>query len=99
LDTPDHYEAWGWPSADSFLYARAYVIAQGREYYGNVRGNPEAMPRHRLEGANYSFEALIYLPALAYECLTGRDDFATERSFRIESFTNEAWANTQEYKA
>lgn len=55
-------------SGDSFLYARLYVVARGREYYESVRSHPERMPKSIREWC----EALLYVHRDSWEALTGR---------------------------
>ena len=79
------YKKDGYFSVDIFLYARCCVVANGREYYQDVLQHPEEMPK------DLTFEALLNLPALAFERKTG---FAMEHipSHNYETFWNsEGW--------
>jgi hypothetical protein len=72
-------------SVDGFLYARALVVANGREFYEAVLADPTTMPK------DADFEAILMLAADAYDRKTGLvweelDD--TEVSY--ETFSNEA---------
>jgi len=52
-------------SADDFLYARCAVVAEGREYYEKVLGDPSQMPD------DIVFEPLLYLADDAFELKMG----------------------------
>jgi hypothetical protein len=70
-------------SPDWFLYARCAVIANGRDYYGKVLGNPEEMPK------DAEFEWLLYLADEAFEKKNGEElDHIAEYDF--ETFSNKA---------
>lgn len=72
-------------SVDEFLYARCYVVAQGKEFFEQVFGNPEAMPQDQ------SFEALLRIAAQAYKKKTGAP-FIYQPVYIIETFANsEGW--------
>jgi hypothetical protein len=74
-------------SPDLFLYARCFVVAQGREFYDAVLRNPGMMPKNR------QFEALLDLPRLAYERRTGRA-YAHVPATDYETFSNRrGWSN------
>ncbi len=76
--SPDRYF-----SVDNFLYARACVVANGKEVYENVLQNPALMPK------DITFEALLYLPSDAYERKTGKKlDYVP--TFPIETYSNKA---------
>lgn len=75
-------------SADDFLYSRCVVVANGRELFAAVLADPSQMPQ------DGEFEALLSLPAIAYERKTGKD-FEHLSPVSYESFQNEAgWAPT-----
>lgn len=78
--SPDRYF-----SVDNFLYARACVVANGREVYEKVLENPVLMPK------DVTFEVLLYLPSEAYEQKTGKKwDYVPTRP--IETYSNkEGW--------
>jgi hypothetical protein len=95
LDTQQHAEqigqaAWkgeGEPfSVDAFLYARCAAVANGRAFFQRVLESPSSMPK------DIEFEALLYVPAAAYEERTGKTwDYETGCS--SETFSNRAgWA-------
>lgn len=68
-------------SVDTFLYARACVVANGRAYYEQVLSDPGKMPK------NFTFEALLSLAGLAYEKKTGQEwDYLPEPSY--ETYSN-----------
>ncbi|MCB9291546.1 MAG: DUF4240 domain-containing protein [Lewinellaceae bacterium] len=48
-------------SSDYFLYARACVVANGKDYYEKILVNPAQMPK------DFTFESLLYLAADAYK--------------------------------
>lgn len=52
-------------SSDTFLYARACVVANGKDFYYQVLKDPGKMPKE------YTFEALLYLAGMAFEKKTG----------------------------
>ena len=72
-------------SVDVFLYARCCVIANGREYYQHVLQDPTEMPK------DLTFEAILNLPAFAFELKTGLE-FVHVPSKNYETFFNtEGW--------
>lgn len=78
--SPDRYF-----SVDNFLYARASVVANGREVYEKVLENPTLMPK------DITFEALLYLASDAYEHKTGKKWDYTP-TYPIETYSNqEGW--------
>ena len=75
-------------SSDNFLYARACVVANGKEYYEKVLANPSQMPR------DLSFEALLSLAGNAYKKKTGQT-FDYSHTISHETFSNpEGWEQT-----
>ncbi|MCB9294298.1 MAG: DUF4240 domain-containing protein [Lewinellaceae bacterium] len=72
-------------SVDTFLYARACVVANGKAFYEVVLSDPSKMPKE------FTFEALLYLAGEAYEQKTGEQwDYLPKLSY--ETFTNrEGW--------
>lgn len=48
-------------SVDSFLYARACVVAEGEEFYNKVLNNPKEFPK------DVDFESLLYVAPEAFE--------------------------------
>ena len=72
-------------SVDVFLYARCCVVANGREYYEHVLQDPTEMPK------DLTFEAILNLPAFAFELKTGLE-FEHIPSKNYETFFNtEGW--------
>ncbi len=77
----------GWSSGryfpvDNFLYARSCVVANGREMYEKVLHAPKLMPK------DFTFEALLYLPRIAYERKTdAKYDYVP--AFPIETYSNQ----------
>jgi hypothetical protein len=68
-------------SVDNFLYARACVIANGKNYYEKVLAKPEAMPK------DLTFESLLYVPSEAFELKTGKPyDYIP--AYPIETYSN-----------
>ena len=53
-------------SADTFLYARCYVVAKGEKFYKTVRAKPQKMP------VGGELEALLYVDQRAYKQKTGK---------------------------
>jgi hypothetical protein len=78
--SPDRYF-----SVDNFLYARCCVVANGKTAYEKALLDPASMPK------DLTFEALLYVPAEAYERKTGKKYDYTP-AFPIETYSNEkAW--------
>lgn len=75
-------------SSDYFLYARACVVANGKDYYDTVLADPALMPQ------GYTFEPLLSLAKQAYYKKTGRNfDYVPPISY--ETFSNpEGWETT-----
>jgi hypothetical protein len=72
-------------SADDFLYARCYVVAQGEDFYHQVLENPEQMPEDK------TFESLLDLAPKAYRRKTGQS-MDHVPAYPIETFSNaEGW--------
>jgi hypothetical protein len=69
-------------SVDLFLYARACVVANGKDSYYEVLQHPEQMPK------NLTFEPLLSLAARAYEQKMGKE-FVYIPSFSYETYSNE----------
>jgi hypothetical protein len=73
-------------SVDSFLYARCCVVANGKKFFDKVSNDPTKMPKE------FTFESLLYLPALAWKTKTGRDDYDYYPEVWSETFSNpEGW--------
>ena len=74
-------------SDDGFLYARCFVIAQGKDRYEATLANPQLMPK-TLDGW---CEALLYAQRNAWARLTGKDasEWEFEPSVSYESGSNE----------
>lgn len=53
-------------SVDDFLYIRCAVVAEGEDYFEQIKANPSEFP------AEISFEALLSLANQAYKMQTGR---------------------------
>ena len=83
LSTRQHYTAFSsFPGlADSFLYARLAVIANGRETYDAILKNPLEFPARSTEAW---FENLLYVCDSAYFRSTGMD-FGRPQSELFES--------------
>ena len=72
-------------AVDGFLYARALVVANGREFYEAVRADPTTMPK------DSDFEALLMLAADAYDRKTGLEwEELDDTDVSYETFSNEA---------
>ncbi len=73
-------------SADSFLYARAFIVARGKEFFYKVISNPECTPKDSY------LESILYLPNLAQQLKTGKYDFDANTRFCYETYSNKsAW--------
>jgi hypothetical protein len=74
-------------SVDNFLYARACVIANGKDYFDKVSAHPEAMPK------DMTFESLLYIPAEAFELQHGKP-FDYIPAYPMETYSNkEGWTD------
>ncbi len=72
-------------SADMFLYARCAVVANGRDVFEAVIGDPSSFPK------DLEFESLLYVAAAAYEKKTG-DDYTHSPKPSYETYSNrEGW--------
>ena len=69
-------------SQDMFLYVRACVVANGRDYFYDVIENPTNMPK------SLDFEALLYLAATAWETKTDKEYDHSNR-YDYETCSNE----------
>ena len=78
----DSYQENGFFSADSFLYARVCVVANGKECFLEVLNSPEKMPK------NTEFEPLLYVAVDAYFLKTGKTDFLPTTRYCYETFSN-----------
>ncbi len=77
-------------SADSFLYSRCCVVANGLSFYEHVLRQPTKMPK------NYTFESLLYLPRKAWQLKTGQDNYNYYPPVWAETFSNETgWDGIQ----
>lgn len=75
-------------SSDSFLYARASVVAQGKSFYESVLADPSQMINAGI------FEDLLYLAETAFETKTGKA-FDYIPTFSYETFSNpDGWERT-----
>lgn len=83
LDDP---EEEGYLSVDDFLYTRCAVVANGKEYYEKVLGDPKSMP------IDLGFEPLLYIALAAYKQKTGKN-FTGISAFNYETYSNKkGWA-------
>lgn len=71
-------------SADTFLYARCCVVANGRDVYESVLADPAQFAK------DMDFEALLEVAATAFERRTGEDPEFFDTSVSYETFSNEA---------
>lgn len=75
-------------SSDNFLYARACVVANGRDFYEKVLADPTQMPK------DLTFEALLSLAGKAFRKKTG-EEFDYFPTTMYETFSNpEGWEET-----
>lgn len=75
------YRKGAYFSVDTFLYARACVVANGKAAFKSVIENPELMPK------GITFEPLLSLASTAFELKTGRK-FSYVPSYNYETFSN-----------
>lgn len=68
-------------SADWFLYTRCVVVANGRDFYYEVLGDPTRMPK------DLEFESLLYIACDAFEKKNG-DVFDYVAKYDFETFSN-----------
>lgn len=82
LATPEHYSAFSsFPGlADTFLYVRLAVIANGRYVYESVLADPRRFPAR---STGVWFETLLYVSDDAYRRASGRD-FPREGAEKFE---------------
>jgi hypothetical protein len=89
LDRREYAEAGGgdyvYVSADGFLYARAAVVAGGREVYDQVLQDPTLFAPYNDE--LIWAEPLLTVPDVAYQNLTG-EEWNRETRYSYESFSN-----------
>jgi hypothetical protein len=72
-------------SVDSFLYARACIIANGKAVFDETLADPTQTLK------DLTFEALLYVPAKAYRLKTG-GDYDYIPAYPIETYSNaKAW--------
>jgi hypothetical protein len=71
LDSARHNENAGdaADSEDGFLYARCYVVGQGKQHFDQVLADPTKMPQSLDEW----FEPLIYVSQIAWSRITGNE--------------------------
>ena len=73
-------------SADTFLYARCCVVANGRDFFQKVLEVPSSMPKE------FTFESLLYLPEEAFRLKTGKKNYDYTPPIWFETFSNpEGW--------
>ena len=81
----DSYLSDQYFSVDNFLYARACLIANGKESFEKVLESPANMPK------DITFEALLYLASEAYKRKTG-EEMKYIPAYPIETYSNkEGW--------
>ena len=69
-------------SVDYFLYVRCCVVANGKDFYDQILKNPTKMPKEM------DFEALLYLPEVAYNKKTKSEEYDYQPKFNFETFSN-----------
>ncbi len=75
-------------SADTFLYARCYVVARGEKFYKAIQAYPFKMP------VGKEMEALLYVTSKAYHQKTGKV-YHYVPTVNYESFFNkELWGES-----
>jgi hypothetical protein len=78
-------------SVDGFLYARCYVVANGKKYYEAVRADPTKMPKTLDEWC----EPLLSVAQTAWAAATGKDEesWVSDTPVSYETGSNEpGWA-------
>lgn len=88
LDAPEFYEeaAKGYAgSADTFLYARCAVVANGRDFYRTVIEDSNQFPE------NVDFEILLGVARRAYQEKTGEVYARLPRSVYETMWNRETW--------
>jgi hypothetical protein len=86
IDTREHANAYmkqqpdDYFSVDDFLYVRCAVVAEGKEYYENIKNNPSEL------SAEIDFEHILSVAAEAYKIKTGRDfDYSPLYNYETKS--------------
>ncbi|MEM7183565.1 MAG: DUF4240 domain-containing protein [Spirochaetota bacterium] len=74
-------------SADTFLYARAFVVSQGSAFYQKVLDDPALMPIEE------TFEPLLYIPEKAYFLKTGKN------LLHVPQYCDETYSNRSGWPA
>jgi len=81
-------------SVDTFLYARAAVVANGQKYYEAVLNDPMKMPKE------FTFEPLLFIAATVFQQKTNQDwDYLPTPSYEtysnIKGWNGKSWMDTQ----
>lgn len=76
------YNAGKYFSSDVFLYVRACVVANGREFFYQVLNDPKQMPK------DMDFESILYAAKEAFLIKTGKDDWGYEPKILYETYFN-----------
>ena len=88
----DSYSENNYFSVDGFLYVRACVVANGREFYKSVVEQPTLMPKE------VDFEPLLTIAHEAYRTRTGKTDFNHTPKLSYETFSNQqGWGRTKDF--
>jgi hypothetical protein len=73
-------------SVDEFLYIRAAIVANGKDFYEKVKQGPLLFPIEK------DFEPLLYLAKKAYCQKTGKEDWNFTPEVSYETYSNyKAW--------
>jgi hypothetical protein len=75
---------------DEFLFARACVVANGKDFYDKVKLNPEEFPK------NLEFAALLNLANLAWFLKTGTKTWNYIPELSYETYSNQEQWNGKE---
>ena len=84
LDTPEHFKVAG-GSADTFLYGRCLVVAEGKKYFHTVLNNLGVWPK------DHDLEDLLYVPEIAFETKNNAAYPHTPRSVYETGWNKAAW--------
>lgn len=76
-------------SDDCFLYARCYVVAQGKQHYEAVKADPTKMPK----SLDHWCESLLYVAQRAWAAATGEDEESWDHQSPVSYETGSNKAN------
>ena len=76
-------------SGDGFLYARCFVVAQGKQHYDEVKADPTKMPK----SLDQWCESLLYVSQRAWAVATGEDEESWDHHAPVSYETGSNKAN------